>query len=106
MKIDTYYDDKTTSWVVTLSGYIDLFNAPQFRAALKEVGKGNIVISCEDLGYIDSAGMNVLVDLQNERQKKGYSVLIRNIKSYIYRLFELTGLHETFIIENIEEMPS
>lgn len=106
MKIDTYYDEQSADWVVSLSGYIDLFNAPQFKAALKEVGKGDIVISCEDLGYIDSAGMNVLVDLQNDRQKQGYSVSIRNIKSYIYRLFELTGLHETFTIENVEETPS
>jgi len=103
MKIEKSFDSEKNAWVFRPFGYIDLYNAPVFRAALEEARNVNIILSCEELAYIDSAGLTVLRDVLQERQAAGCFVKICRLRSYLYRIFELTGFHKVFDIQDVEE---
>ena len=82
---------------IFLSGRIDTNNAEATEAAIKaaipETGVNEIVIDAEELKYISSAGLRILM-----RIKKSCCSLeeIQNVSQEVYNIFELTGFTEIF----------
>ncbi len=83
---------------VLLEGDIDLYNADEFREALNDID-GKIVIDCNELNYIDSTGLGVLVAAFKNNAR---NVSITGLKPHLFRIFELTGLANVFDIEVAE----
>ena len=77
-----------------LKGRVDSANAQEkeqeIGAALQTGPVENLIIDCEDLEYISSAGLRVLLRL---RQKFEDLKLI-NVSSDVYEIFEMTGFTE------------
>ena len=75
-------------------GRIDTNNAPQFQkeadALINEHPGLIVVIDADDLSYISSAGLRVVLSLM----KKGLKVSIINANSTVYEIFEATGFTE------------
>jgi uncharacterized protein (TIGR02172 family) len=85
------YKDKP---VVKVTGRIDSTNAPEMEAEiaalLKDVPADNVVIDAEDLEYISSAGLRVLL-----RLRRTYPELkMENASSEVYEILEMTGFTE------------
>ncbi|MBR5640659.1 MAG: anti-sigma factor antagonist [Firmicutes bacterium] len=85
------YKDKP---VVKVTGRIDSTNAPEMEAEiaalLKDVPAENVVIDAEDLEYISSAGLRVLL-----RLRRAYPDLkMENASSEVYEILEMTGFTE------------
>ncbi len=104
MLIEKHFDEESGTWLVLPVGYIDLFGAPELKAELETMEQGNVILSCEQLGYIDSAGIQVLREFSQKKRAGGNTVKIRRLKSYIYRLFVIAGIAGQFEIEDIEEV--
>ncbi len=58
-----------------------------------------VAVDCRDLKYIDSTGLGVLVGALKLARQKGVSMLVRNLKDNIRKLFDITSLDKVFIIE-------
>lgn len=99
MLIEKKYDEQKQCWQIWLFGDIDLYNADELRAGFADVGDNDVCIHCENLKYIDSTGLGVLVSVLKAAREKGHVVSIEGLKPYIYRIFELTDLHKLFQIE-------
>ncbi len=80
-----------------LSGRIASQNSTELENMLaserKNHPKGSIVIDCEDLLYISSAGLRVLLSFN---KKEALSIKIINVSPEAYEIFDITGFTEIF----------
>jgi anti-sigma B factor antagonist len=83
---------------VSLDGRLDTTTAPELESFLGENynGTGSIVINCEKLLYISSAGLRVLLAAQ--KKTKGAMKLI-NVCELVMEVFEMTGFADILVIE-------
>jgi anti-sigma B factor antagonist len=97
--------ENTTALRIT--GEIDVFTSTTLKTAINtaiEGGSSRIVLFMENVEYLDSTGLGVLIGaLKNLREKQGSLVLIAPT-ARVLRLFDLTGLVTVFTIyQTVEE---
>lgn len=89
---------------IEIKGEIDISSAPEFKVRLYNmIGDGDMDIElfCEDLSYIDSTGLGILVGALKTVKKNDHNVYIYHLKENIRKLFRITGLDRVFILEEI-----
>ena len=79
-------------------GRLDTVTAPELDSFLAENGKDieAIVIDCEKLLYVSSAGLRVL--LSTHKKMKG-SMKLTNVCELVMEVFEMTGFADILNIE-------
>lgn len=88
-----------TSLTVQLGGRLDTITAPELETALKELGGvEKLILDFENLEYISSAGLRVLLGTQKTMSKQG-SMVIRHVNDVIMEVFEVTGFADILTIE-------
>ena len=99
---------RKSSWVyiVDLSGEMDLYNSFQLRAVVNKMMKRDIkhyVLNLEELNYIDSCGIGVLIHVFSEIKKAKMHIRIANINGTVKKVIELTKLIGYLpIVESVE----
>ena len=83
---------------VSVEGRLDTITAPDFESALLNNSEGvsSLVINCENLVYVSSAGLRVL--LAAHKRMKGAMKLI-NVCELVMEVFEMTGFADIWVIE-------
>ena len=83
---------------VSVEGRLDTITAPDFESALLNNSEGvsSLVIDCENLVYVSSAGLRVL--LGAHKRMKGAMKLI-NVCELVMEVFEMTGFADIWVIE-------
>ena len=83
---------------VAIDGRLDTVTSPALESFIFENynGAGSIVIDCENLSYISSAGLRVLLAAQ--KKTKGAMKLI-NVCELVMEVFEMTGFADILVIE-------
>ena len=96
MKID--FNKNNTELTVALDGRLDTTTAPEFESFLGENydGMGSIVIDCEKLSYISSAGLRVMLGAQ--KKTKG-NMKLTKVCELVMEVFEMTGFADILTIE-------
>lgn len=86
---------------VSIEGRLDTTTAPAFEEYLTEIfPEGlNLVFDFENLAYISSAGLRVLLLAQKEVNKKGNTLVLKNVSDVIYEILEITGFADMMTIE-------
>ncbi len=77
--------------------YIDQIG-DELRKLASTLEPPNIVIDFERVRFLCSAALGMLVDLQNTVRKAGGDLRMSNVVTEVYRVFELTRLHEVIRI--------
>jgi anti-sigma B factor antagonist len=98
--LDIAVERGETATLVVLRGDLDLVTAPELRECLVEViGDGaRIVIDLEAVGFLDSAGLGILVGgLKRARTHGGELELVCTGRDVLKPL-EITGLDRVFTI--------
>lgn len=75
-------------------GKMDHHTAPVFESALRalsEEKRYKIIINLQDLQYISSAGLNVLMKFIDDIRRNGGDIKITNASTGVYRVFDLVG---------------
>jgi anti-sigma B factor antagonist len=87
--------------VITLTGEVDLYTAPEFKQhLLEEIEQGilQVVVDFSDTTFIDSTTLGVLVGgVKRLRPLGGRLTLVCDDRNII-KIFEITGLHRVFEI--------
>lgn len=96
MKID--FTKENGNLKVSLDGRLDTATAPDFESFLSENydGTSSLLIDCEKLLYISSAGLRVLLGAQKKMKK---SMKLTNVCELIMEVFEMTGFIDVLTIE-------
>jgi anti-sigma B factor antagonist len=93
--------------LVTVTGRIDSYTAPNLSEALSAITKRNqfkIIMEMGDVSYVSSAGLRVLIDLQKTCKKANLGeVLLVKIPQRVYETLELAGFVPLFkFYQNVE----
>jgi anti-sigma B factor antagonist len=88
-------------WVISLTGEVDLYTAPEFKEQLLDVidqGATHVVVDLTDTTFIDSTTLGVLVGGVKRLRPNGGQLLIVCSDRNITKIFEITGLNRVFPI--------
>jgi anti-sigma B factor antagonist len=89
------------AYVISLTGEVDLYTAPEFKQQLLEViaqGGRDVVVDLSGTTFIDSTTLGVLVGgVKRLRTNEGQLSLVCNDRN-ITKIFEITGLDKVFTI--------
>ena len=93
---------KYTGGVLTVSvtGKIDSANADAVENEINELRKNEhvaLVIDFENLEYISSAGLRVILRLKRSEK----DMKVANVSNDVYDIFEMTGFTEMMPVENM-----
>lgn len=85
---------------VALEGRLDTTTAPELEAELKVSldDVSELIIDMENLDYISSAGLRVLLSAQKVMMKKGEMKVI-HVNDTVMEIFEVTGFSDILTIE-------
>ena len=90
-----------TTITMQLSGRLDTDTAPQLDdeiAGLSDVVT-NIVMDMDDLEYVASSGLRVLLMATKTMRSRGGDCTLVNVPDLITEVFEMTGLNDVFTIQ-------
>ena len=87
--------------VVAASGEIDVATAPALRDRLTELveaGTAHLIVDLEDVDFLDSTGLGVLVGGVRRARSEGGDLRLVCTNTRILKVFEATGLQDVFTI--------
>lgn len=87
--------------VLSLEGYLDAHTAPVFESAVQEEidsGHKQLVVNCEGLTYISSAGLGVFMSFIEELREAGGDIKICGATPKVLQVFEILGFPALFDI--------
>ncbi len=105
-KFDFTIKEKNNHWVVDLKGrMMDTESIKELIAAVEEaLNKHNkIILSLEQLEYLNSSGLNTLISILTKSRVKGGETIITNVPESVNKLFIISKLNTVFEIRNSVE---
>ena len=81
-----------------LEGRFDAAQAPHVLAVLEGV-KSSCVIECEDLEYISSAGLGVLLATYKRLSSSGHSIRLVGMRKLVRDVFRYSRMDTIFEVE-------
>lgn len=88
--------------LVALSGQLDTLSATDFEKEIETILQSEaaaVVLNGEELTYVSSAGLRLLLTLQKGMKAKGGTLRLRNIRKEIMDIFNITGFSSILTIE-------
>lgn len=68
--------------------------APVFDCTDKDV-----VIDCNDLNYISSSGLRILLNIYKHTRTNGHNAILKGLKDDVKEVFQISGFLQLFITE-------
>ncbi len=107
MELETPDTDVDGWTVIAASGEIDVAAAPALRTRLTELvedGDVQVVVDLEEVDFIDSTGLGVLVGAVRRARSAAGDLRLVCTNSRLLKVFDVTGLDEVFTIAaSVEE---
>ncbi len=103
LKLNTSYNEMAKSWEVELIGEIDINSKAILKeelVQLNEKKQSDFVFKCDNLDYIDSTGLGVLISFYKNVRINNNTIHFEKLKPSIQKIFTLTGLDRIFSIRN------
>ena len=103
MTLNIEMKDNDREMLVTVGGDIDAEQRKTLKSELEEKVQRykpeTVVIDCEQLDYIDSTGLGVLVSSLKSVKDYGGTIRIVKLKPFLLKVFRITGLDQIFELE-------
>lgn len=102
LKIVKEFSKVEKSWNVELIGELDILTSVEFKKSLNDMldeMESNIRLNCENLFYIDSTGLGVIIGLLNRVKANNNNISIINAQSNIDKLIKISGLDKVIGVE-------
>ena len=93
--------------VVSVSGEIDLFTAPEFKQRVSapiDEGRTHVIVDLTETTFIDSSSLGVLIGAHRRLRRLEGRLVIVCSNDAIVKTFRITGLDGVFtIVERLDE---
>ncbi|RDY25593.1 anti-sigma factor antagonist [Romboutsia weinsteinii] len=102
ININSKLNDQINVWEVNLAGELDVSTAEKLKEHLHGLTDQEIVdmkINLEELEYIDSTGLGVMIGVLKKLRADGKEIYIVNPRSNVRKIFTITGLDKIFKVE-------
>lgn len=86
---------------IFVEGMLDANSAEGFKEKLSEIPDDaeKVIVDMAKLRYTSSAGLRVILGLQNTMDKSGGQLVFKNVNSIIQEVFDDTGFSDFLTIE-------
>ena len=95
--------DQKTTLEVGLQGKLDIYNISSFKkqlpAMLDSLGQRDLVLILDDLIYLDSSGLGLLVHIKKETEQRGSRLVFKGIRDDVRQVIRLCGMEMFFDFE-------
>jgi anti-sigma B factor antagonist len=101
LKLNSSYNDSENCWEIELMGEIDINSKSVLKDELNQLNEKkqvDFIFKCENLEYIDSTGLGVLISFYKNVKIGNRTVVFEKLKPSILKIFSLTGLDKIFSI--------
>lgn len=90
MEINIIHGEKT---IVELAGRLDTSEASKAKEAIADIiqEKNDVVFDCEELEYISSSGLRVLLEAQKSLNAAGGKLKLINVQPPVQSVLDMTG---------------
>lgn len=85
--------------VVLPAGFINAHTVRQFESSLEEVvrrGQYQILLNCEGLTYISSAGLGAIMGLIETVRENGGDILLCSLQENVFAIFDTLGFTQLY----------
>lgn len=92
-------DQQADTRVMRVEGEIDVFTAPRLKttiAGIIDAGCSTLIIDLQQVRYIDSSGLAVLVGALKRMQGRSGTIRLVLSNPQVKKVFEITGLTRIF----------
>lgn len=93
------------AYLVEVSGEIDLYTGPRVKDCIHDLidqEHYNLIVDLENVRYMDSTGLGILMSALKRVEEKGGRIVIVCNNARVLKIFKLTGFVHTFSIFNTE----
>jgi anti-sigma B factor antagonist len=93
--------------IIGVEGFLDAHTAPEFEQAIQaeiDAGHFRIVVNCEKLTYISSAGLGVFMSFIEEIRERGGDIKICGLIPKVRQVFEILGFPALYDI--LDDVPA
>ena len=84
-------------WVLGLKGDLATFTEPKLREAYRtaaEAGARHVLLDFKEVGYINSSGVSVVIELLREAQENGRTLYFGGLDAHYRKVFQMMGLSQ------------
>jgi anti-sigma B factor antagonist len=96
--------------VIDVEGEVDVFTAPKLREAIIGLlgdGKERLIVNLENVAFMDSTGLGVLVGGLKRVKERNGELAIAGAQGTVLRVLNVTGLNAVFAMrESVEAAAS
>ena len=86
--------------VLNLDGYLDAHTAPSFEESLKQLvdeGRFKIIVNCDKLAYISSAGLGVFMGYIEDVRANNGDIKMSNMSEKVFKIFDCIRNRQSII---------
>lgn len=101
--MEIHSQKEANATVVTISGRLDAVTAPEYEKKLNELiaaEETSFVVDFEQLDYISSAGLRVLLATAKKLKGKGGQIRFANVKGTVKEVFDISGFGSIFQMDD------
>jgi anti-sigma B factor antagonist len=101
LAVEITISDMSDTRSIKLVGRLDTLTAPELETPLKESCEQwqNTIVNCEELDYVSSAGLRVLLTGQKAASGLEHSLTLINVSDDVREVFDITGFSHFLDIE-------
>ncbi len=95
VKIRYLFSERSDRWEVKIMGEVDINTSSEVREKLEailEEKERSMIINAEELDYIDSTGLGMLIGVVKRLKAKDLELILARPQASVLKLFRLTGL--------------
>lgn len=95
LQLQSSYNNELEQWELTAKGEVDISTAPQLRKYLDgayQEKKADILLLLDELNYIDSTGLGVIIGAFGRMQESENRIKLVNPRDNIKKLLSITSL--------------
>ena len=102
ININSILDSQNKFWDVNLGGELDVSTSDELKEYLHKLADQEMLdmkINLENLEYIDSTGLGVMIGVLKKLKVGNKEIYIINPRSNVRKIFNITGLDKIFKVE-------
>ncbi|MBP6491439.1 MAG: STAS domain-containing protein [Clostridia bacterium] len=103
LQMQSSYNKELDQWDLTAKGEVDISTAPQLRQYLDgayQEKKADILLHLDELSYMDSTGLGVIIGVFGRMQESENRILLINPRDNIKKLLSITSLDRILCSDN------
>lgn len=101
LKVRSLFSERNDRWEVKVIGEVDIDSAEELKLKLVDLlseKNRSVIINAEDMEYIDSTGLGMLIGIVKRLKAESNDLIIVNPKPGILKLLTITGLDKVFSV--------